>query len=125
VAEYCRGFDKRDLDRFLSVWAEDAVWSAGPGHEVSGRSTIGETAQAMWGQFTATHHWSTNPVIDVDGDEATAETDVHAVAQGPDGGWTQTAATYRDVLRRVDGRWLMVRRSTDIHRAFPLPDPVS
>jgi uncharacterized protein (TIGR02246 family) len=123
VAEYCRGFDKRDIDRFMSVWADDAVWSAGPGHEVTGHGSIRETAEGLWGQFSATHHWSTNSVIDVDGDQATAETDVHAIASA-EGGCAQTAATYRDVFRRVQGQWRLARRATDIHRSFPLPDPV-
>lgn len=121
--EYCYGFDKRDLDRFAAVWAQDGVWSAGPGHEVSGRPAIREATKAMWSQLGPTHHWSCNPVIDIHGAEAVAVTDVHAVAQGSDGGWTQTAATYRDRLERRDGTWLLVRRATDIHRAFPIADP--
>ena len=38
--EYCHGFDKRDYDRFLSIWWEDCVWDIGPpfgrfeGHQV-------------------------------------------------------------------------------------------
>ena len=39
VSNYCHGFDKRDFDRFLSIWSDDCVWKIGPpfgdfsGHE--------------------------------------------------------------------------------------------
>ncbi|MDR7303960.1 nuclear transport factor 2 family protein [Haloactinomyces albus] len=120
VYEYSHGFDKREPDRFVAVWTENAFWSAGPGHEASGRTAIREAAEAMWEQLGPTHHWSCNPVVDIHGAEATAVTNVHAVAQGSDGAWTQTAATYRDRFERVDGVWLLARRSTETHHTFSI-----
>lgn len=125
VHSYAHAFDKRDLQRFMSLWTEDAVWSIGPGHEAQGRTAIKESTEDVWRDMAASHHWSSNSVIDVDGDTAVAATDVHAVAQGADGSWTQTAATYRDTYRRVDGTWLFEQRLTDIHRAWPIADSLS
>lgn len=123
LAEYCRAFDQRDLQRFTAVWSERARWSVGPGHEVSGLAAIREAVQEMWRQVGPTHHWTSNPVIDVHGCEAVAETDVQAVVRGADGAWTLTAATYRDRFERLDGSWLLARRATDIHRTFPMAEP--
>ncbi|MFC4001272.1 nuclear transport factor 2 family protein [Prauserella oleivorans] len=122
---YAHAFDKRELSGFLSIWTEDAEWTPMPGTSVSGRAGIRQLTEQMWQSVAASHHWSVNAVIDVDGDVATAMTDVNALAQSADGGWAQTAATYRDTFRRVDGTWLLAKRETDLHHTFPVPDPVS
>jgi uncharacterized protein (TIGR02246 family) len=125
VHRYFHTFDKRHADGFAAIWTTDAVWSAGPGHQVTGRHEIRQAAEAMWGQFGATHHWSSNALVDVDGERATAVVDLHAFAQGSDGTWTQTAATYRDEFRRTSGVWLLARRETDIHHTFAVSDPIN
>lgn len=125
VAESALAFDRRDRQRFAAIWSQRATWSVGPGHEVSGLPAILDEAQQMWTQVGPTHHWTSLPVIDVHGSDAVAETDVQAVVRSADGTWTLTAATYRDRFERLDGSWLLVRRATDIHRTFPVPQPTS
>lgn len=125
VHRYFHTFDERDASGFAGIWTTDAVWSAGPGHQVTGRQEIRQAAEAMWGQFGATHHWSSNALVDVDGEVATAVVDLHAFAQVADGSWTQTAATYRDEFRRTSGVWLLARRETDVHHTFAVPDPIN
>lgn len=124
VHQYCHAFDKRDADEFVSIWTPEAVWSAGPGHHVRGRNEIRQAAESMWAQFGTTHHWSTNVMVDVEGNEARAVVDLHAFAQAG-GSWTQTAATYRDDFRLIAGVWLLARRQTDVHHTFALPDPIN
>ena len=31
VSNYCHGFDKRDYERFLSIWWDDCLWKIGVG----------------------------------------------------------------------------------------------
>ena len=38
TAEYCHGADKRDLDRFLAVWAPSATWSLGEDSVYDGKA---------------------------------------------------------------------------------------
>ena len=65
-------------------------------------------------------HLTTNPVIDVDGDTATAETDMITLRRGDDGRAKVTLlARYRDRFRRADdGRWLISSR-TGVSLAVP------
>ena len=65
-------------------------------------------------------HLTTNPVIDVDGDVATAETDMIMFRRDQDGRAKITLlARYRDRLRRTDeGRWLISSR-TGVSVAVP------
>lgn len=123
---YGHAFDKRDLPWFLSLWTEDAEWSPDADTIVRGRDAIRELVSGLWQAVTGSHHWSVNSVIDVDvvGGVATSVTDVHALSGTADG-WTHTAATYRDLLRRVDDRWRLAKRETDIHRVVPTADPAS
>ena len=61
----------------------------------------------------ATAHFSSNPVIELDGDTATAETDMIALSRDESGRARVTmVARYRDRLRRAsDGRWLITNRT--------------
>ena len=58
-------------------------------------------------------HLTTNPVVAVDGDVATAETDMITLVRGDDGRARITLlARYRDRLRRGDdGRWRLSSRT--------------
>lgn len=57
-------------------------------------------------------HWSSNPIIKVEGDTATAETDMLVVKRGENGKASITlAARYRDRLRRSGTGWVIVTRT--------------
>jgi hypothetical protein len=65
-------------------------------------------------------HLTTNPIIDVDVDSATAETDMITFRRGEDGrAKIALLARYRDRFRRAqDGRWLISSR-TGVSVAVP------
>ena len=65
-------------------------------------------------KYDGGQHMVFNHLIDVDGDEATCQADLHAMAIRSENGLTRTsllAGRYDLGLRRVDGRWLIHRRA--------------
>jgi hypothetical protein len=66
-----------------------------------------------------TRHLVNNLVIDIEGDEATAQTYVYATEQGTDGRpspWSQGARRWIDRLRRVGDAWQLVDRVEETTR---------
>ncbi|WP_307504525.1 nuclear transport factor 2 family protein [Clavibacter sp. B3I6] len=110
AAEYCHGADKRDLDRFLAVWAPDAVWRMGDEVSYEGHEAIAEVVRAQWTTFAQYVHWTTNHSIWIDGDHARGECDVAATVRLHSGRWVRTGGTYRDEYRRVGGQWFIAHR---------------
>jgi SnoaL-like domain len=66
-----------------------------------------------------TRHLVNNLLVDIEGDEATAQTYVYATEQGTDGRpspWSQGARRWIDRLRRVDDEWQVVDRVDETTR---------
>jgi ketosteroid isomerase-like protein len=117
-----RHIDDERGDLFAMLFEEDGAM------QLSGTVFAGRDAlRALW-EKTDWPHWTKpgqllmhplsahlahNPVIDIDGDTATAETDMTVIMRGDDGKYTVTmAARYRDRLRRgTDGQWRIVTRT--------------
>jgi ketosteroid isomerase-like protein len=108
--EYCHGADKRDLARFVAVWAPDAVWSPADGIEARGLESISQVVQVQWRAFARYVHWTTNHVVAVSGDEAQGECDVAVAVLLNNGRWYSSGGTYFDRYVRIDGRWFIGRR---------------
>jgi uncharacterized protein (TIGR02246 family) len=125
-----RYIDDQDANAFAELFEEDGVMQLA-GTVFAGRLALrdmfrGAESEARWtepGQLLkqpGVMHLTTNPVIDVDGDTATAETDMTTLRRGEDGRAKITLlARYRDRLRRTrDGRWLISSR-TGVSLAVP------
>jgi len=127
LERYMRYNDDGALDRLVALFDEDAVLQVMGrvmrGHEqiraFLGAGGVFVDGKPLWtdpGQLLLqprSAHLSSNPVIDVDGDTATAETDF-AVVQRDDDGRARVALVgrYRDRLRKNDaGRWRFVQRT--------------
>jgi uncharacterized protein (TIGR02246 family) len=124
AADYCHGFDKRDRDRFLSVWHEDASWQVMPDTEwLQGREAILAALAATWDGVKESHHWMCNHSIQVTGDSATGLIDADCVIQTPDGKWFRVAAAYHDVYERRDDVWAIARRGIDIFHNVAIAEP--
>lgn len=119
--EYCQALDKRDIKRFLSLWAPDAVFQLAPDQVFEGTDAIrGLVEEGIWPAFAETHHWASNVIVDVDGDNATAVCDVDASSRRIDDSWIRAAATYEDQLVKHQGSWVINRRTTEIHFQEPI-----
>jgi len=107
--------------RLAELFAEDGALQVA-GTVFAGRDTIrqmfGHRDPPHWAEpgellrQPATAHWSSNPVIDVDGENATAETDMLVVKRDEAGRARITlVARYRDRLRHGDSGWVIVNRT--------------
>jgi uncharacterized protein (TIGR02246 family) len=125
-----RYIDDQDGTAFADLFEEDGVMQLS-GTVFAGRQALrdmfrGVAARPAWtepGELLkqpGNMHLTTNPVIDVDGDAATAETDMVTLRRDQDGRAKITLlARYRDRLRRADdGRWLISSR-TGVSLAIP------
>ena len=118
-----RYIDDQAGGRLAALFDEDAVLQLA-GTVFAGREAIGNMFRSSvdppeWtepGELLkqpAGVHRGANPVIDVDGDRATAETDMLVLERDEDGRARITlVARYRDRFRRGDdGRWVITNRT--------------
>jgi uncharacterized protein (TIGR02246 family) len=123
IERYMRYNDDRAADAIAELFHEDVRFQV-MGRVVSGRDAVRSVFVGAGPEVTAwtepgglltqpgSVHISSNPVIDVDGDTATAETDFLVVDRGENGrAKASLVGRYRDEFRRVDGRWLIYTRT--------------
>ncbi len=124
VTDYCQGFDRRDFDRFMSIWWDDCVWDIGPpfgvfeGHDGIRRAVV----EVLWPVWRETHHLTSNLKLRFGGaDDAHGECDVDCMGATRDDVVQMISATYRDHFQRRNGVWKIRRRDVTIHYFNPVP----
>ena len=117
-----RHVDDQDAAAFADLFEDDGVLQLA-GTVFAGqdalRAMFGRASRRAWTEpgglllQPGSMHLTGNPVIELDGDEATAETDMVTLVRGADGRSKITLlARYRDRLRRgADGRWRLRSRT--------------
>ncbi|MBV6507702.1 MAG: hypothetical protein JJLCMIEE_00757 [Acidimicrobiales bacterium] len=119
---YCHAVDDGRFDDFAELFAEDATFRVmGEVHE--GRDAIRDWMQEVQPPELRGKHVGLNPVIRIDGDEATAVTDYIFVSRQADGFAVSSAGRYHDRLRRAGERWVFVDRQIVFMGDEPLPAP--
>jgi len=117
VAGYCEGVDRQNLDRFMSLWHDDAEYLI-PGGRGDFRGTEGIRAsqEVIAKAWKETYHWTTNHTISFETkDRAHGRSDVYAMCTHQDGQVSFVGGTYEDVYERRDGEWKYVRRLVNRH----------
>jgi ketosteroid isomerase-like protein len=124
LERYMRYNDDRAADEIAELFDEDARFQI-MGRVIAGRDAIREvfvgegpslpdwTAPGQLFVQPGSVHVSSNPVIVVDGDTASAESDFLVVERDEDGRARPVlVGRYRDRLRRLeDGRWVIATRT--------------
>lgn len=107
-AAYCAACDDdHDGDAVAALFVEDGTWTSSFDPVFQGRDEI---AGHMFdirrsGRLRHSTHMVTNPVITVDGDEATATWSFVMMYLGADDAWYRIIGFYHDTHVRRDGRW--------------------
>jgi uncharacterized protein (TIGR02246 family) len=126
LERYMRYNDDGALDRVGALFAEDGIYLVS-GNVLRGRDEIREflgrsgaftDGRPQWTEPGELYkqprsvHVSSNPIIDVEGDEATAESDFVVINRDAEGhAHISLVGRYRDRLQRQpDGHWLIAKR---------------
>src|SRR5690606_29773587 len=105
-----------EMELFDDIFTEDAVcdYTQSGGPKTSYPELRDWLVEGMK-RFTHWQHLLSNLVVTVDGDRATARTDVFNpnAAPRPDGSWAliKAGATYHDELRRTPAGWRIFQRT--------------
>ncbi len=105
-AEYCYRIDNREWDRFVALFADDAHLDFGPVGTFDGTEAISDFAEDIVGaEHPFLAHMVHNPVIALDGEEATGRWYFEVPCTFVDGaaGWIQ--GTYDDEYTYEDDEW--------------------
>lgn len=112
LAGYCEGTDRRDIDRFMSIWHDDAEYLIPGGRgDFHGTDGIRRSQEVIGKVWKETYHWTTNHTAHFqDADRATGRSDAFALCVHPDGRISWVSCTYHDVYERRSGSWKLARR---------------
>jgi uncharacterized protein (TIGR02246 family) len=117
--------DDYNADAIAALFTEDATWDGGALGKAEGRTAIHKFFGRARDFFPFAIHNVMNPIIEVDGDRATAQwylLQPATMAQGKTAKGNQAvwlAAVYHDEYVRVDGRWLIERLKVTPHFLTP------
>jgi hypothetical protein len=116
LIRYAVCLDRRDFAGYSALFTEDGHWYGRAG-DVRGRAAIEQMLLDSFGPTpegfvnTSNFHLMTNFLIEVDGDNARADSRITYFARGEnDRPVPMLAGRYEDEFVRVDGRWLFASR---------------
>lgn len=106
MARYCYTVDSRDWAAVASLFAEDAVADFGPLGRATGRDDVHEWFETVPAEgLPFFRHMVHNPIIEVDGDEASGTwyADVPSITDDDEAIWIQ--GIYENEFVREDDEW--------------------
>jgi ketosteroid isomerase-like protein len=108
IARYNHAYDQGDGEAYADTWTEDGVFEGA--RTARGRAELQAMPQSSAERGWSVRHWTANPVIDGDGDEATMRLYLTVLRIDADGHRIDQTGIYTDRLRRVQGSWKFVHR---------------
>lgn len=115
LIRYATGIDQCDWQLFRTCWTTDIVADYGSFGQFTNVETITEAMTRSHEKLASTHHRMSNLVIDIDGDQATARSYVHAVLMldtDDPTKWIETIGHYNDTLIRTSKGWQITTRTS-------------
>ncbi len=110
LSEYSQRCDDGRFDEWADLFTEDARFILS-GQVTEGRDSIRVLMTAMMPAERRGQHVTSNSLVDIDGDSATATTDYLFVRPTADGPSIVAAGRYHDRLTRDERRWRFRERS--------------
>ncbi|WP_428540228.1 nuclear transport factor 2 family protein [Rhodopila sp.] len=113
LARYCFALDADRFEEMAALFAPDGVWETAFGTGTGRDGIIAQARSIANGPRPKRVHLTTNIVIEVDGDSATARSNWALIQNTPDGPAIASGGAYHDSLVKLEGRWLFEHRSID------------
>jgi len=120
ISAYANAFDRMDSGLLHGIWHADATLDLPGFGSAASREDIMRMADNSWQQMPHMHHWMANPLIDIDGDSATATVAADCLFQDIEKGPVQVSGLYHDSFARRDGQWRFLSRRFELHYLTPL-----
>jgi len=110
IARYCHLVDSGEIEAWVECFTDDGVLEV-PGIRTEGREALLAMGAGIRENAAAnpSRHVVTNVLIDVDGDQASSQSYLIMVSASVPP-VLRITGTYRDRIRRVDGRWRFAER---------------
>ncbi|AOB30920.1 hypothetical protein AKI39_09795 [Bordetella sp. H567] len=112
LADYCFRLDGYELAELGRLFTPTGQWISrnGRAQGPDGIASFMRQLVPAPGPGTRRKHFTTNIIIDVDGDSAGVRSNFLVVRDAPGGPAIAVAGTYRDRVVRLDGRWRFEQR---------------
>ncbi len=111
LARYCRCIDQKRWDELPTLFTDDCAVDFGKvmgTHE--GKDGVANMARMIGSTGLMMRHYSTNVVIEGDGERVQVESYVLAYTGTAPGSLMATTGRYEDEMVKQGGRWLLRRR---------------
>ncbi len=113
LAQYCNACDRCDAERMADIYCEDS-WDDHGRYKGPGKKFAEVTTISILQNTETLYHMLGQAIIDVDGDEAGAETYFFAASETTEADGTamvnQLGGRFVDKLRRENGKWRVAHR---------------
>ncbi|WP_296258856.1 MULTISPECIES: nuclear transport factor 2 family protein [unclassified Pseudomonas] len=120
ISGYANAFDRKDRGLLQDIWHEDAILDLPGFGSAASRDEILSMANNNWQKMPHMHHWMANPLIEIDGENATATVAANCLFHDIELGPVQVSGLYYDRFSRRSGQWRFLSRCFQLHYLTPL-----
>lgn len=105
-AKYCYHVDEQNWEPFYELFVPDPTLDFGGMGVYEGQEGLERfAAEFVEAQLESSAHMLSNPILEIDGNEATGRWYVESPLTFADGSGAWRQGWYRDEYRRLDGEW--------------------
>ena len=113
LARYCFALDADRFEEMAALFTPDGVWETAFGTGTGRAGIVAQASSIATGPRPRRVHLTTNIVIDLHGDAATARSNWALIENSAAGPVIGSGGGYADRLVKVDGRWFFKHRTID------------